>query len=588
MNESLDFTGQWSVVDPNLINVINILNSKKLFANIILIDLTYLNSSKKYGSSVGTAIKEFIVKFIDNRSSVIFTRVIGGKIIFFDTQELSEETKKTINEHTEKAYKTDKRVVYMISEEVGPFKDTPKITIENALKIESQLSNTKGNIQELLKVEGGAFARFSKTLNILSRKFKRPLIDIDHDLISARRIARDSKDLTMSLDAYAASNFDLAKKKAISYLLWIEVQKLMYKGFEIEKVKSQIQNRRGEGSENKFLVDSSNLIDWFSSTLKPLVPYMDLEQRKKLRDIEVRLKIIQEKGAPEIYIKDTINFLNIFMEKFNPKGVFNIPLNHLQPSQGAFAFFNKQFHILFGSEMENKKIKWVNSNFVKSPYPLVCEGTENKLLDAAIFLHEDLIKESGGNLAFHLGFLEIDGFNAFNMYMFGNDRDSIYNKILDIILENTNIYLKDYENLFSRITIGVAGDEFFFLFLTRVHLSKREESVIVKYLSDIKKEIVKLTKDYVFARTEKINILTEKGILTCRKVFPLEDSTLGGFEVEVANLGVSSFFSFNNEFSKNVFSEIFEFVDAKMKVIKLQGKGKLYTAEKRSEVKLED
>lgn len=251
-------------------------------------------------------------------------------------------------------------------------------------------------------------------------------------------------------------------------------------------------------------------------------------------------------------------------------------IDNFQPSETSKQFITRQIYLQYKPEtklkLKNLIELYYSSPHLKKEYKSFTIGDTDPIYQNTKLLNHPIIKQQQ-DLYSHFGFLEIDFFNAFNSYFFPNDSDKYYKQILDTIFEIANSHIIKTPNLFKTLTIGILGDEFFFLFLTKQPLTKQELKTIHKFLLLIQKEILKQTKNKLLIHTGKKQIIdTKDNEITIR--IPLEKTNpLTTPKLEIGKISISKYLSINKKINyepqnNSEFKIYFNNLDYQIKKIK--------------------
>ena len=572
MSHYTDF--QFSIEDKDLKKLINKLKNQRIYTNLIILDLTYLNSSK-YGMSGGTHLKQKVVDSFKNRreNDLIYEKIIGGKLFFFTENPLESSFKQTLdNLSRQELGIEDSKVIFILENVLGPFNEDLSISIQRALSIENHLSTLRNLAQDKIKeIEKGKnindFQQIEKQWEQIDKQIQPQMYDIN-DPKSLYKVARNSKYLTNAVYYFVNKNYGQAHDEVIKYFIWNQLQKLLFSGFKTEKVYHFIDKSR-----NNIKLPNESLKSWFDSAIKPLYPFMNSRDLEYAKNIEQKI-INPDLSDKELRVYLAVNIKEL-VSKLNIRGIFNIPLTNLTPSQEAFQFLNRQFYLIYKNQ--NYQIilnKWFNSGSSKQQYKVASEPNLDKLWTSFCYHVPDLFShETLPNKKIHFAFLEVDGFNAFNTYLFPNDSDQIYNRLLNIIFETANPYIWKDPDLFKSLTVGIMGDEFFFFFANDI--KKNDSNLVSSYLKDVKNNMINLVGNYKFANTRKVKRTTEKGEVCFRELITDNNSTSSPFEIEIARLGISGAVKLNEDCSYSNFKVLLENAETYMEFVKENEKGKI-------------
>jgi hypothetical protein len=523
----LEFNPQISEIKT----IVEILKSQDIYVELFNIDLTTLNST--FSISIGNKYKEYVIEKINElfQDNLIYHKILGGKILVISKIKITIEQKQSIHEYCKKKLNNDNRKFIFINEKTIQKNNlTPNKLLDKYIKIELELNQnrdlmqknlanlTENKNQELINLWEKAIENSNKiTIKLDKENFNQIL-----------NFTKNSIYLTNAIYAFA-QNFENNKTNiqqlqiektildnVLAYRIWFEVQELLFKGFKIEKINSNIEIRKNKNKKvikMKFKLQIKFILDWYNATIKSLTPFFNNEQLKISSQIEKELKFMQTlKNEKDIKHKTNKILRKIieFSNNLDIKGFQSVPIDNLIQCKDAIEFIQKQIKLNFNPETDDiwneLTSKYLNQDFMKSEYKSFIKGDFKPIFQASKYLNNRIIQSTNKQYIM-FGFLEIDFFNAFNSYFFPTDTDKFYNQIIDSTFEISNQFISKYPELFKTLTIGLLGDEFFFLFLNQEKFTSTDEKIIRVYLKLISRKMLERTKDKLLIKTEKKIIL---------------------------------------------------------------------------------
>jgi hypothetical protein len=565
--------------------VLNKLNKKEtIYLYGITLDLTYLN--KKYGYEIGSRLKSKIFELLRNYKSLYILET-GGKIIAFTSEPLE---KNKIGEIERKVIKNSNKIIF-IEEKILKIDDIEELFAKEII-LENNLMKIRGKIQEILKGKNLEIENDLKELssilnNKLDFKLKEKVLSSDYKELYKK--VKKSPLLTKALYFKSKNEHEFFLLYAISYYLWIEIILVIGELFKKEKINTMINKKENyfklELMDNKKLKEIEDffkdLLIWFQSVIQPFYPFLNSELRSYAKEIERDIKNLDE----NIKIKDLkkvnevkeklIKEINNFVEKLEILNL-TIPLtNKLHVNEKTFTFFRRQLYLIANKNLE-EVLKNVFIKFGKRNFYLILDGKEGTFEKGIVNFINCLFKYNDfEHLYVDSAFLELDGFNAFNFYVFPNEYDEIYNEIINTFFETANDYvflknskdLKNNKELYQFVIAGL-GDEFFIFFFSDKKIDRKK---IKGFLQEIQRRILEKTKKYVFPKTEKYKINCEKGELIFRRLILKEKKLFwkNYDDVVLARLGVSVVYLHNALFlnKKEILNDI-KTIEEKLNVLK--------------------
>ncbi len=552
-------------------SVVEALKKNDVFICILSFDFTTLNIL--YGHEGANLIRDKALQFFESKlSKEILGKIqyYGGKILYFLHHEVPKQIWQEINT---KIIKSKVRAFYKVEAKIRSIKideNELKNLFINLARIEKKLKHLRGKIK----------AEFEKeNFNIIPIK-----IDIEKELKKKNDLSKiniDFKDIRYSenlINAYSYlfgvnKNLDQAYFYLVNYLIYLYVQKLFFEIFKIEKVKHFMDTRK---TFRKFKFDDINIIKtWFDATLKPLEPFMDEKSKNELNNIENlinHLLSIYNQNQDSLtnigekliksYERKLVQKINNFIENLNVIGTFSLPLNIIKITPKAYNFFRRQFFLKFGKENFEKKLKEITTTtLVKERFPYVAKSKEGFW-----YLFKLLNEPFKQKIA--MVFLELDHFNAFNKFFFGNDSDKIYSEIINAIFEHAHDLIIKYKTL-KTMTSYIMGDEFFFAFN---YEEKKEEKEIKKIILDFSTIITKRLSHYKFPLTEKVKIKVKEN--AGREVV-FRALVFNNQKIEFGKVGVSKVILYSIPPSQQYFYHAIEECDKLMDLVKKKNRGGL-------------
>jgi len=565
-----------------------LIQSQNLYIEIFNIDLTTLNG--EFGYEKTTKYKNQIITTINQllQNNLIYTKILGGKILTITKTQLTPNEKKKIIESGQKTINNDERRFVLIKEKIiiNEKNISPKELLKKYLSIEIYLKQQRENIQKVLsKVQS------SKKINELHKIWEKSIqehkkININLNKKNIRELlqyAKHSLYLTQALYAYGQNNQEIMLQNTLTYKIWYELQGPQFESHTSEKIKSIIERERTDEKRNiikaKFKIQTENILEWFNASIKSIYPYLSTKEIQTAKQINQELQTLTTKPEQEIetQTKQTLNKITQFTNSLNIKGFQSVPIDNLTPNQASRQFIQRQIYLNFQpktkEEWNNQTNKYYSQNFIKPEYKGFIKGDSNSILNSTLYLNQELIKNNPSqNIAF--AFLEIDFFNAFNSYLFPTDSDKFYQKLIDIVFEISNKYIIKHHKIFKTLNIGLLGDEFFFLFLTENEITKEEIKTIKKYLIEINNKMLKITKTNLLIKSEKKEIKKDNSTITIR--IPLEKTGIFTTtpKFEIGKISFSKFLliknniNFQNPKIKEEFEKLYNKLDKGMKKIK--------------------
>lgn len=577
LSENLDLSN-----DESFSNLISLANNNKLYLTLIVVDLTSSNSTGNYES--GDKIKAELISTIQKEIPHIYMKIIGGKIIFFAREPLTSNMKKKIdilskellNQSFSKKNKSlgskkiildSRKFVFIIDKDehnieltIGPFNQELNSLLVDSLNKEEYLSKLRAKLQLYLKKSNANLSEieeveksYSAIENSITKYSQYDFLSQNQEIKTqsfkkAYQNAKSSKYLSNALTYYSKIGTDekyelLTYYELIKYKIWTKLQQVLFHAYKIEKANEYIHPFKNK-------LEIFDLKKWFDSVFVPLYPYLNIEEQQKTKQIKNyidNIDLTQQKNAKLFSI-----LVHDFIQELNIKGIFNVPLSNLEISSLAQQFQTRQYYLNFGEQYKEKLANWYNKSFIKIAYPIVASNTK-EFSKAIIYVNSTLLANTKDILCSHMAFVEIDGFNAFNSFLFPTDSDKLYNEMLNSFLEVANEFLtKDTSSkeLFKTMSMCILGDEFFINFLSSQKLTSSQEDIIYSYIKQVQSRIVKMFEKYYFVKTDKIKIKTANGKVTFRTAIA-KGNIFQNFDVELAQIGVSAVIKCNSQVQFN-------------------------------------
>ncbi len=501
----------------------------------ITIDLTYVN--KYYGYDVGNVLKEGLLEII-SENEPFFIKVVGGKVIFFLLKKFEKKEIENLEKKFSNKYNL-RRLIYLVEREIEIPGDLYNLFFVLVF-IESKLKKIRGLVQIFFKENSEIIEKMKeKEIEELSKIFQllktttiqnvsnQPFIS---ELKSKNKrelfkIVKNSYFLTKALYFLGVDEFEF-KKYVISYFLYLYSISVIGELYKREKIKRMIDKKKEEFKFNRkeSIEDfKHDLITWYNAVIKPFFPFFNKELKEKSREIEKLInELIQSKEIDKDTEKKLIKEINNFVEKLE---IFNLSVpitSKLEVSMESLQYFKRFLYIL--GENNEKKLNYLLSLFStygKKNFNILFEGKEEVIKEVVFkFVNFLFNTKNISSISIDAAFLELDGFNAFNFYIFPNEVDTIYSKILNTFFETaysfTNKYFKDLKKKIEIFPLIFAlGDEFYLFFFSE---SKVDENLVKDYLKTVKMKIINFVKDKIYPKTEKVKVTLENGEIVVRKL----------------------------------------------------------------------
>lgn len=634
MDLRYDFSEEYKEFEKSydkLDEIVNFSLREGLYLNLIIIDMTYLNS--KFGQEPGNILKAEILAFLENykkERKILHYTFVSSKLFFFTQNKL--DFKEKIDELSaiiRKKYDYgEKKIIYIIDKDVYRnryfhIESMISSNIENdfkhlyllALKEENNINDLRLHFSKYLeKIESidvsmneKDIAEINSFWYSLSFMLKRSNSILTEDIEKFDYLIRtsdfenkikNSKYLLNALKLYSNyknSGHDLTFGlcELEKYFIWLKMQEMLFFSYKIEKVYSFFNRNRQGGSVDSLenitsFSEKEALKSWFKNSIRIFEAVFTPKQREIVSNIRLNIENVDFSDLNSLTkLRDEIEF---FFDNFHMKGIFSIPLEKISPSESAKAFFTEQFYTNFGSEYKIKFSQWYKKDFVRLGfYPVV--NKPKQLYEANLFLNLDINEKSrlnSVNSMCHLAFLEIDGFNSLNNVYFPNDSDSIvYGKILDLLYKLIEKKFSLNSNLFKTLLISIMGDEFFFSFLTVGNITETDKKSILDFLEEFRSLVVDEFKQINFPKSSKIKVELKNGSeISFRKVLYKKNFIGFGKELtmEISKIGITGgiMFDLNNK-NQQTFNEYVDSLDSYMNQV-----GKVKNNNKIVEIKLDE
>lgn len=634
MDLRYDFSEEYKEFEKSydkLDEIINFSLRDGLYLNLIIIDMTYLNS--KFGQEPGNRLKTMILSFLENykkENKILHYTFVSSKLFFFTKNKL--DFKEKIDELSlcikEKYNYGDKKIIYIIDKDIYLNKyfhieSLISSNLENdfkhlfllALKDENNINDLRVHfskyIEKIASIDGLMTEKDKNEIdlfwNSLSFMQKRSASIPNEDINNFDYLIRtsdfenkikNSKYLTNSLKIYTNyknSGHDLTFGlcELEKYLIWLKMQEMLVFSYKIEKVYLFFNRKNKYGTEDSLenitsFNDKEALKAWFKNSVRIFEPVFTPKQREIVNNIRENIENVDFQNLDSL-VKLRDKIVNLF-DNFHMKGIFSIPLEKIAPPESAKAFFTEQFYVHFGSEYKIKFLEWCKKDFVRLGFYSVVNKPK-QLYEANLFLNEDIYEHSkinNINVKYHLAFLEIDGFNSLNNIYFPNDSDSIvYGKILELLYNLIEKIFSTKLNLFKTILISIMGDEFFFSFLTIGNISEEDKVDILDFLEEFRSLIVDEFKHISFPKSSKVKVELKNGAeISFRNVLYKKGFIGFGKELtmEISKIGITGGVMFNlNNKTQETFNEYIDSLDSYMNQV-----GKVKNIGKIIEIKLSE
>lgn len=435
--------------------------------------------------------------------------------------------------------------------------------IKNRIDIQKKFES--GNIEDEQDFNFKFFPKKvpkSEALNLIQNNFRKIGFSFSKSLKNAhKRLIH----LMEHKDKIKASVKNKIRKEIycdlVDYYLWVLTGDLLSDIYSKEKILKFFDRKK----KLFVLRNTRDWLVWYDSVISSYYPFFDHKLKKiakELKDLIIDRKFkgknlpsdviaFMDKGSPLsfssasiyfAYYNEVIRLIDYFVESFKDINVHTIPFKRIEFSKKSQAFMEKVFYNRFGADYLRRKSEFLKSNFTKKKIPYSSSGTLSNFLDAIKFLFGDRIDY------FSIGFMELDGFNAFNKYIFGSENDFFYSKIVNLIYEVADDFSNKDKNFLNMVTY-ILGDEFFIFFEGKIN-----RSLLENYFQTLKVRIERLFSDLKFIPSTKMDVKVEGSNIKFRK------SYLSGYdnfsELTLAKLGVSKVCLFNIS-SKDKFESAF-------------------------------
>lgn len=584
-------------IDDQVLNELILASlNNRIFITLIFLDFTYIN--KKFNSyEHGSVLKNKVLSIIEyekRNGSVVYYSQTASKIFVFTYSPIDIEFKKKIDacqKWFEAEYNVDnKKLIYIIDSKnhgndyfaVGPYVEDFKQLLGIAIRKEIVLKKLRSNVQRYFKnidravLEFGDNSDLDDSIHVLDKYHQKMMSDLRSEFNSIKYDLSDvgledrQTDFFKTLKSTVSSSeylqqaihlwektyefnnpkyLEEAKSYVVKYLIWEEMQELQLIGYKVEKVYSFFNRSSAKSRDTKNNVvqfkDSVDLMNWYDSTVSNFIPMLNESERMKA--MVLKEKIMKYDGTNFKQAKEIRDIVHDLFDNLEVKGIFNLPLEKFTPSLDALEFFKYQLYHNYGSAYKSILEAWISNVTIKKNYYIVV-SEPSRMYTGIRIMNGNLLKDQDADIRIHTAFLEIDGFNPFNTYFFPSDTDHIvYQRIINSIFEVAHKYMLNdavSQELFSSLVFSFLGDEFFMSFLTKGQLDQNKKKLIVDFLHDVSDTIVSITKDIVFANTEKIDIdVIGKGNISFRKT--ISKNLLSTVKFEIGRLSVSGIFQYD-------------------------------------------
>lgn len=628
-DKKFDFNYQYSKFfnqnDDDLNNLIKISLKNEIYISLIIMDFTFLNSlDNNLGYEPGTLLKELILKFLDNNKNkykIIYQTITSSKIFFFSSNKIDSNFKQElfsfsefeiknkyskINENIKKKLE-NKTLIYIVEKD----NNNQYFTLNNYLsseinEISFKLLFLKAFLNELNlnKLRNKINSFFDNKLEFKSNQesgnFEKQIINLfsfDKQINNLNSIKIDeqfnkidlknlknSKYLSLAYQNFK-NGYDIYHTSflIIKYLIWIKMQELQFLGYKYEKVYFFF-DRENETHEvendkiNKFTT-KKDFLSWFNSSVEIFSSTMsvfNIEEKNKIK------KEIEELNFDNFEkTKIIVKKIQLFFDNLkNPKGLFNIPLEKIKPNQYAIECLKNELYLNFSINYKVKFKEWLELKD-NNKESVIREGLYTSINKAENMIYglefmnsnPNILKNK--NIRCHIAFLEIDGFNSLNNIYFPNDSDSIlYGKILEIMGKINLKYLEKYNQKFKAMITSIAGDEFYFSFLTLKDISEQDKKIFFNFLVDFRKEVLNQFSKIKYPKSQKeivilkdnISVSFRKILFEKKKIFSKNKK----IDIELTTIGITGCVLFNNSIIKDnkspteIFKEIIINIDSEL------------------------
>ncbi len=497
-------------------------SNNQIYLFLVALDFTTINSYLDY--EVGTGLGKEINNFLKKQKTYIKTIKLGSKFLYIFSDKVTSQMEKDLDELTKDIWKKNnnqelkQKIVFFVQRKFDlrnfsiENKDNRVISLFDAcLSIETQMNKIRGEVQRIIKSKQNLPTDIQKKYSISSIiknikesnpiEFKKNIRN-KYNLAKSSYLLRESFNKIMKiLDTENETQKINLKKEVLdllfNYVLWIKTQEMLLEIYKVEKIRAFFDSK---SEENKIkFEDLKNITTWYNTVVVSNYPYLTQKNILLAQEIKELIdEINKNKNSNKIDL--LIDKIRIFSEGFNPQGVFNVPLLRVAPNNETKTFFSRQYSYKF---KENAKTKYNSLRKIfKQKFPFVTDELSNFY---TLFneMNKDFIKNKK-IVDFVMIFMELDGFNAFNKYMFGNDSDKIYSIIINFFFEILNEMF--YKEDFARNCVSnIMGDEFFFASVMKIKgfLSSNLTKI---FMAEFNRRIEKLTKNISFVKTKKIKV----------------------------------------------------------------------------------
>ncbi|MBI4738904.1 hypothetical protein HY772_05060 [Candidatus Woesearchaeota archaeon] len=575
-------------------------NKRKVFIFLISLDFTYLN--KKFGYEDTNKLKAEIISRLQ-KEHFLFFKDLGSKLLFLFDTNVTSSIMNDIDKRIIAPFLQSKdidparlgaRLILFTTKEFGDF----DLSFENrfglfdeAYAVEKYLKDLRGKIQNALR-KGNleTVQKFQDACATLQRL--RPTKSAYYgDMKRVMRDIRNSSYLTKAAAALftGGKNLDAFYSNIVNYRFWLALQEILLEDLKKEKIYHFFNPVAMKTGHPMDVVKADDLNLWYASSIALFYPFLTSEQKKQAEEIKAFV------DNPHLSRKETeamVEKIYAFTKNLTAKGHLNLPISNLEVSQEAYQFQKRQFYSAFGKDRYKQKLsEWQIAGFAKQKFPLVCDSPVEKFLRGFAFMNDDRFAalRAGERLLLSVAFLEMDGFNAFNKYLFPTDSDKVYSHIINKIFEVANKHFMGYwknnefvegnQDIFKSMTVYILGDELFFAFL---HSKAEDAAFIKKYIEEFKKEAVNIVAGVYFIKTEKTMVKMKGSDITIRHAVPVKGKSFfhkNEVDLELAHLSFSGYALFNRRVIKTDYllqlQDSLKKVEAGVDEIKNSGKGRL-------------
>jgi hypothetical protein len=565
-------------------------NKKKVYLLLISLDFTYLN--KKFGYEVTNALKRRILEILDG-SHYIFFKDLGSKLLLIFDSDITGSMKSDVDREIASFLLKTKgfvqpdpntRLALFTTSEFGDFDlsfENRFALFEKAYETEKYLKELRGKVQAAFK-KGDT--RDVEELQNKIRVLEQVSSKVSPDYTDYKRLMKEIRNsvyLTKAAEALFGSKKDLDVffSNMVEYFFWLKLQEILLDDFKKEKIYRFFDPTRLKAGEPENVKKIDDLRVWYDSSIALFYPFLNSEEKALADEIN---RFVEDPSEDRKSVEEMMIKIYALTKRLDVKGHLNLPMTSLYVSRESDEFQRRQFFLQFGKEGFEEVLKgWRRSKFVKGKFPLACDASLDNFVAGFFFLNGKTLDRLGPEKKVFLSvaFLEMDGFNAFNKYLFPTDSDKVYASMVNKVFEVADRFILKFPDVFKSMTVYILGDEFFFAFL---HSDPEADRVIKEYLTFFRDETLKLVSDVQFIRTDKTVIDLKGTDLVVRNAVRVDKKGLFGkreIGFELAHLGISGFGLFCKPVSSedwiSVFKGMVKSVEAGVDEIKTNRKGRL-------------